>query len=404
MEHDKTPLISPSDPGDVVEAWDDLVLFTDDTGTVVQSTGVPLGYLPVENPEGKALWRVLALEAESLEQTLKRFPPLQIHEISCCDGRSFLLRIIPLTRRLAPKGGYVAIATDNRPMEALYETYEERLEDNIAAWSDSITLFNALFDMAKDATLLVDESGTILTANAAALGTHSSEGRMLAGTPVENLLGKRFRASLKRAMHNLRPKDIRTEKVVALDSEGEAFPAEAILRKISFTDYSLFQLILHDLSTQEGLREDLRDKKAEVEQMNIALRQVIRSVEEERQELREHLTNQVKAQMLPALERIAKADTAEIREGYKNLIEEQLVDLADDGSGELDPELLRLSPREMEVCQLIQVGRSGKDIAEFLNMSFETVQTHRKNIRRKLGLRGSKTSLYKYLRQKPSLG
>jgi DNA-binding CsgD family transcriptional regulator len=57
----------------------------------------------------------------------------------------------------------------------------------------------------------------------------------------------------------------------------------------------------------------------------------------------------------------------------------------------------------MEVCQLIQLGRNGQEIAALLNMSFETVQTHRKNIRRKLGLKGRTVSLFSYLRRKPAL-
>ncbi len=119
--------------------------------------------------------------------------------------------------------------------------------------------------------------------------------------------------------------------------------------------------------------------------------------------MREQLTSQVKKQMLPALERLTTSNTPEVREGYKSVIEDQLVDLASDPSGESDSELLRLSPREMEVCQLVQLGRSGKEIAELLNLSFETVQTHRKNIRKKLGLRGRKASLFNYLQQKSSL-
>jgi DNA-binding CsgD family transcriptional regulator len=139
-----------------------------------------------------------------------------------------------------------------------------------------------------------------------------------------------------------------------------------------------------------------------VEKMNIALRQVIRTVEEERQEIREQLTSQVKKQLLPALERITKAETPEVREGYRNVIQEQLNGLTDTAGVE-DADLLRLSPREMEVCQLIQLGRNGQEIAALLNMSFETVQTHRKNIRRKLGLKGRTVSLFSYLRRKPAL-
>ncbi len=387
----------------MVDAWNDTIFFADEHGKVLESRGVQLNYLPAMNRKGIPFWEVLSLETVSLEDTLRKFSPLNIHEISCNDDWSFLLRIIPLPSTVYAQEGYVVIATDNRPMEALYENYEERLEDNISGWSDSITLFNAFFDTALDSTFLIDEAGLILAANTTAQEQHAQSEQRLTGEDVRTLFGKRFHTPLRNAMNTLKAKELWTEAVVAIDGEGDGFPAEATLRKIVFTDYSLYQLILHDLTAHVELKEDLQEKKAEVKEKEIALRQVIKSVEEERKEMREQLTNQVKKRMLPALERITTSDTAEVREGYKNVIEEQLVDLASESSGEFDSELLRLSPREMEICQLIQLGRSGKDIAQLLNMAFETVQTHRKNIRKKLGLRGRKASLFTYLRQKPSL-
>ena len=395
--------MSLADPGDVVEAWSDAILFADRWGKIVGSNGVRLSYLPDNSYKNCFFWESLALETTSLEDTLHHFSPCRIHEITCCDERSFLLRIIPLLSALAPQGGYIVIATDNRPMEALYESYEERLEDNIAAWGDSITLFNAFFDTTLDATFLLDEEGIIIAANKAAQEQHSKSEHGLSGDSFRRLLGKRFHALLRNAMHTLKDKKVWTKNVVAIDGDGEGFPAEATLRKIAFTNYSLFQFILHDLTAHVELKEDLEEKQAEVEEKDIALKQVLKTVEEDRKEMREQLTSQVKKQMFPALERITSSNAPEVREGYKNVIEDQLVDMVGNASGEFDPDLLRLSPREMEVCQLIQLGRSGKEIAQLLNMSFETVQTHRKNIRKKLGLRGQKTSLFTYLRQKTSL-
>jgi DNA-binding NarL/FixJ family response regulator len=47
---------------------------------------------------------------------------------------------------------------------------------------------------------------------------------------------------------------------------------------------------------------------------------------------------------------------------------------------------LRLSTREREVLQLIAEGRTAKEIAQLLKISFRTVGFHRGNIKRKLGL------------------
>ncbi len=47
-----------------------------------------------------------------------------------------------------------------------------------------------------------------------------------------------------------------------------------------------------------------------------------------------------------------------------------------------------LSPREREILQLVAEGKSSKEIANLLNLSVYTVETHRANIMQKLNLRG----------------
>jgi DNA-binding NarL/FixJ family response regulator len=56
-------------------------------------------------------------------------------------------------------------------------------------------------------------------------------------------------------------------------------------------------------------------------------------------------------------------------------------------SGVEDPYDL-LSPREREVLQLVAEGKSSKEIANLLNLSVYTVDTHRSNLMEKLHLRG----------------
>ncbi len=58
-----------------------------------------------------------------------------------------------------------------------------------------------------------------------------------------------------------------------------------------------------------------------------------------------------------------------------------------------------LSPREIEVIKLIAEGKSSKEIAELLYLSFRTIQNHRTKIMKKLNLRKS-ADLVKYAIQK----
>jgi RNA polymerase sigma factor (sigma-70 family) len=47
-----------------------------------------------------------------------------------------------------------------------------------------------------------------------------------------------------------------------------------------------------------------------------------------------------------------------------------------------------LTPREREILQLVAEGKSNKEVANLLNLSVYTVETHRSNIMQKLNLKG----------------
>jgi DNA-binding NarL/FixJ family response regulator len=54
-----------------------------------------------------------------------------------------------------------------------------------------------------------------------------------------------------------------------------------------------------------------------------------------------------------------------------------------------------LTPREIEIIKLIAEGKSSREIAELLFLSFRTIQNHRTRIMRKLNLKKN-TDLVKY--------
>ncbi len=62
-----------------------------------------------------------------------------------------------------------------------------------------------------------------------------------------------------------------------------------------------------------------------------------------------------------------------------------------------------LTPREIEILRLIAEGKSSKEIARILFLSFRTIQNHRTKIMRKLNLRKS-ADLVKYAIQKGYMG
>lgn len=56
----------------------------------------------------------------------------------------------------------------------------------------------------------------------------------------------------------------------------------------------------------------------------------------------------------------------------------------------------RLSVREINVLDVVEIGLTNKEIAEELNLSIRTIHAHRRNICEKLEIRGS-NGLIKWL-------
>ena len=64
-------------------------------------------------------------------------------------------------------------------------------------------------------------------------------------------------------------------------------------------------------------------------------------------------------------------------------------------SGDLSEEIVprfRLTPRERQIVQLLAEGKANKEVAHALEISLDTVETHRKNILNKLHLRSTARS------------
>jgi DNA-binding NarL/FixJ family response regulator len=81
----------------------------------------------------------------------------------------------------------------------------------------------------------------------------------------------------------------------------------------------------------------------------------------------------------------AIADILAGRNRYMNLSPEMPPDNA--GGADEFGQKSKLSPREIDVIRLIRKGRTTKEIAETLVLSIFTIETHRKNIFRKLDIK-----------------
>ena len=120
-------------------------------------------------------------------------------------------------------------------------------------------------------------------------------------------------------------------------------------------------------------------------------------VENEQPSILDNIQANIDRIALPALERL-EVTLNDDQVSLLEVVKDCLLDLASPLTVRLAQTKTRLSPREIEICQMLANGLSSREIALNLNVSEQTVLTQRRNIRRKLMLTNEKTNLAQYLK------
>lgn len=140
-------------------------------------------------------------------------------------------------------------------------------------------------------------------------------------------------------------------------------------------------------ATLDNLEQRVAARTAELEEANTALRVLLGNVERSRADYDETVLRQIKGLVLPHLARLRsrlEGDPGGL--AYVDLVEESLRAITATMSGQLTTVLESLTPAEQEVAQMIMHGQTTKAIARALSREPSTIEFHRNNIRRKLGL------------------
>jgi len=142
---------------------------------------------------------------------------------------------------------------------------------------------------------------------------------------------------------------------------------------------------------------ELEMKTISLEEANTALKVLLRRREEDKIELEEKVLLNVRELVLPYLEKIKKKRMDEKQKAYIGILESNLNDIVSPFVHGLSSKLIKLSPTELQVTNLIKQGNTTKEIAEIMNLATSTIDFHRNNIRKKFGIKKKKTNLRTYL-------
>ena len=159
-----------------------------------------------------------------------------------------------------------------------------------------------------------------------------------------------------------------------------------------------------DINEHKQAEQALREREAELkiktnslEEMNTALRVLLKRRDEDKTELEEKVLVNVRELVLPFLKKVKNGRLDAEQMAYIGVLESNLNDIISPFLRTLSSKYSNLTPTEIHVTNLIREGTTNKEMANFMNLSIRTIDFHRENIRKKLGIKNRKTNLRTHL-------
>lgn len=265
------------------------------------------------------------------------------------------------------------------------------------------TKLKTVFDSVEDSVFIVDSSMRVIACNKhfktlwnCGVGDHCFE--KILGSPkrcCDCVVWDVFETS------KVRKKEFNTVL------KGEQISVNLIASPLRFKTDKVEQVIvfLKDLTPFKKAQEQVKDASAALQiqkdilmRKNYALREMLVLLEEEKKSIAEKIDENITVSILPVVEKLK----SEIGRKDKirtmiELLEGNLSNLTSSFGVSIGQKKFRLTAREIEICNMIKNGLCSKEIADQLGITSRTVEIHRGNIRKKLGISGSSQSLASFL-------
>jgi DNA-binding CsgD family transcriptional regulator/PAS domain-containing protein len=257
--------------------------------------------------------------------------------------------------------------------------------DQIPRWYADKACRSTLIEEAYEATDFfpdLGESGRWLRFTAATV--RSSHGALIGAIEtLEDITGRKEAEEALRRAHDQLETRVQ-ERTRELIESSRAVKAEVVERR----------------QAEQMLKKresELKVKSDNLEEVNTALKVLLKQRESDKTELEEKILANVKEVLLPYVEKLKKTKLDEHQLANLDVIEKNLNNIISPFIRSLTTKHLNLTPREIQVATLVKEGKTTKEIAEFLHTSTAAIDFHRNNIRLKLGLKNEKANLRTHL-------
>ena len=176
-------------------------------------------------------------------------------------------------------------------------------------------------------------------------------------------------------------------------------------KKIDIPEFFKRKRLQHELKNHRAHLENLVQRRTDklrkanlrLEEANIALKVVLKQMEQKEKNDKENFLINIKQSVMPYLKQLAQTNISKGQQVLLDRLEKNMNQITSPLIGKLSSKYLNLTPMEIKVAALVKDGMVNKEIAQILNVSLNTITSHRYKIRTKLGLKNRKTNLHSYL-------
>ncbi len=152
-----------------------------------------------------------------------------------------------------------------------------------------------------------------------------------------------------------------------------------------------------DITNQKRLEKELKARSRDLEELQTALKVLLRCRNEDVKQLGEKVVSNVRETVFPYLEKLKCSHLNSSQMANLEMIEACLNEIVSPFVRNITSGFSNLTQKEIRVACLIGEGKTTKEIAQTLNVSESAIDSHRYHIRKKFNLSNKSESLGSYL-------
>lgn len=179
--------------------------------------------------------------------------------------------------------------------------------------------------------------------------------------------------------------------------DGTVYPALVNIDQIEHDGQKVILTTQRDITERKRMERELAIESQRLAETNTALNVLLQHREKDIREMEKKIVANIKTSVLPYLGDLRKRLSTPAQLNYLDVIEFNLQQIITPFLQNLTARFADFTSREIQIATLIKDGKSSKEIADIIMISVRSVEFHRNNIRKKLGLAYKANNLRSFL-------